>query len=200
MAPLILVRRTTVADDDRLPVVSTNFYYPKYRMVPYRTMNMQYDRRAGQSGMQPSYEYYLADMPSYVRVSYDVIVWTDLMEQLNELVEAIFMTSDMMWGDFHTFRGAVRDMAMDSLNPPGEDRLVKATLTVEVDGYLRPEYTFQESNLTKAYSLKRVAVMNERDEHDLSIGEHNPIGRGDHISQEPLDDVQRNLRRNIRYR
>lgn len=161
LAPLIAIRRTSVAADDRLPMVDVNNYNPTFRLVPYRTFNMQYDRVAGQYLNKESHEFYLVDVPDYVRVGYELILWTDLQEQMNNLVQPIVGISDHVWGDFYKFRTNVQDVTHDNVNVPGEDRLVKTTITLQVDGYLRGEFEYQNSKMQKAHSIKKVKFLEE---------------------------------------
>jgi hypothetical protein len=199
MAPVISIRRTSVVEDSRIPMLSTNLVTPRVKLFPYKTMNMQYDRRAGQSAMKPSHEYYLVGVPTFVKVSYDLIIWTDLMEQLNGIVQAIIATSDLVWGDYFRFRARVADFTIETVNTPGEDRLVKATATIDVDGRLREEFVFNEATMLKAYTLKRVTFLNEQEENDFYTGEIIPPADAHHLSQESHHDLQKNHRRNIRF-
>lgn len=159
LAPLIIIRRTGVSNDDRLPMVGLNNFTPQYKILPYKTTNMQYDRIAGQYAAKDSYEFYMVDFPSYVRVAYELLIWTDLQEQMNGLTQYILEASDHVWGDFFTFRTNVQDITHDNVNVPGEDRLVKTTITLQTDGYLRSEYGYSQQAIQKAYSVKRVRFM-----------------------------------------
>lgn len=161
MAPVIVIRRTNVVADDRLPIVDANKYNPTFRMIPHKTMSMQYDRVAGQYLKKESFEYYMVDVPDYVRVSYELIFWTDLQEQMNNLIQPIIGVSDHVWGDFYKFRANVQDITHDNVNVPGEDRLIKSTMSLLVDGYLRQEFEYQESKMQKAHSLKTVRFLEE---------------------------------------
>lgn len=159
LAPLIIIRRTGMTNDDRLPMVGLNNFTPQYKVLPYKTTNMQYDRVAGQIAIKDSYEFYVVDFPAYVRVAYELLVWTDLQEQMNVLAQYILEASDHMWGDYLTFRTNVQDVTHDNVNIPGEDRLVKTTITLQVDGYLRSEYGYSQQAIQKAHSVKRVRFM-----------------------------------------
>lgn len=166
LAPLMVIRRVDVSDDERinLPAGQTwnvNTFVPRLKLFPYRTMNMQYDRVAGQYVSKNSTEFYLFDVPDFVRVNYDLIIWTDLQEQMNGLVHGIINMNNHMWGDYNKFRTTLQSITHDNVNVPGEDRLVKTTINLQVDGYLRAEYEYHQSKIQKAYSLKRVDFLNE---------------------------------------
>jgi len=66
-----------------------------------------------------------------------------------------------MWGDFHKFRTTIQSITPDNVNVPGEDRLIKTTINLQVDGYLRNEYEYQNSKIQKAFSIKKVKFLEE---------------------------------------
>ena len=128
LAPAIVVRRTSIANDDRLNIVNLNgfnptLYSPNFRITPMRSTGMQWDRVAGQYTTTESIEYYVTDVPRYVRVSYELILWMDLMEQMNDLIHPLIDISNHVWGDFYKFRTQVQDITHDNVTVPGEDRL-----------------------------------------------------------------------------
>lgn len=200
MAPMIIIRRTGVSDDERIPLLDLNNRSLKRKFFPYKTMNMQYDRISGQILRKPSYEYYLVDMPKYVRVSYELMLWTNMIEQMNALVQDIMSVSNHLWGDYYTFRTNVTNASMANSTNVGEDRIVSTTISLEVDGYLLEEFTYQESNIQKAYTIKKVRFENEQEEFDFYIDEPSVFFENRHISQEPKHIQMMNKTRNIRYR
>lgn len=207
LAPAIVIRRTSVGADDRLPMVDLNIwnptaFHPRLKMVPQRINGMQWDRLAGQYVSKESMEYYLVDMPDFVRVNYEVIFWTDLMEQMNDLIHPIIGISDHVWGDFYKFRTNVQDVTHDNVNVPGEDRLIKSTMTLQVDGYLRAEYEYHQSKIQKQYSIKRVKFLSEGTEQviqdDLDI--LTSPARPDRSTSDTTGlDQQSQLKRTIRF-
>lgn len=162
LAPVIVLRRTNTVTDDRFPRINTNLGgVPKTRVIPYKTTGMQYDKTSGQYVSKDSYEFYIQDSPNYVRITYDMILWCDLQEQMNALVQPFISISDHVWGDYHKFRTKVMDITHDNVNVPGEDRLIKTTISLQVDGFLRSEYDYHKSKIQKAYSLKKVRFLEE---------------------------------------
>jgi len=168
LAPLISIRRTSVQNDDRLPMNRSNISSPTYKLFPYKNLGMQYDRVSGQYLKKDSIEYYLVAFPEYVRITYDLIIWTDLQEQMNQVIHSILTTNDHVWGDINTFRTNIQDVSHDNVNVPGEDRLVKTTMTLQVDGQLRPEYQYNQSRMQKQYSIKTVRFLAEGSEKIIS--------------------------------
>lgn len=166
-SPLIMIKRGDISDDTRLAMQpgqvwgGNSVLYPKQRVIPYRNMGMQFDKVAGQFVTKESTEFYLVDIPNYVRITYDLVIWTDLQEQMNVLIQGIIPLSGHIWGDFHKFRTTIQSITPDNVNVPGEDRLIKTTISLQVDGYLRNEYDYQQSKIQKAFSVKKVKFLEE---------------------------------------
>lgn len=211
MAPVMVLRRTSVAQDERIAKLDLNHYEPNIKLFPYRTFNMQYDRVAGQLQAKESYEYFSVSIPDYVRVSYELIIWTDLTEQMNEVIQSISIMDGHVWGDFYKFRTTVQDITHNTINAPGDDRLVKSTITLQTDGYLRQDFEYHQSNLQKQFSLKRVHFMTEESDNSY-FSEPNELDNranrlsqdldpgGSHFTDQPLEELEQNKRRDLRYR
>lgn len=166
-SPLMVLKRGSIEQDTRIQLLpgqvwgGNSTFYPSKRIQTYKNTGMQFDSVSGQYLTNESIEMYMVDMPEYVRVNYDLIVWTDLQEQMNVLVQGIIPLSGHVWGDFYKFRTQVQGITHDNVNVPGEDRLIKTTITLYVDGYLRNEYEYQQSKIQKAFSIKRVKFLEE---------------------------------------
>lgn len=199
MAPLITIRRMDITNDERIPMMDLNHLEPTIRYYGYKSMNMQYDRTAGQFASKPSYEFYLVDMPNYIRVTYELLIWTELTEQMNEILQEIISDNGHIWGDYFKFRTTIQGMTTDTVNLIGSDRVVKTTVNLQVDGYLRNEYERRKNNIQKAFSIKRVHILNEQEESDFYLDEPTNINEQKHISEEPQLDIEKTNRRNIRY-
>lgn len=171
LAPLITIRRLDIVPDDRIQLPTTQLgrynFQSTYRMIPMKSNSMQYDRVAGQYVSKDLYEFYMVDFPNYVRINYELLIWTDLQEQMNILTQGIFAMNGHMWGDYHAFRSVLSSVSHESVNIPGEDRVVKTTINLQVDAFLRDEYEYQQSTIQKSYSIKRVEFLNETDDEIL---------------------------------
>lgn len=105
-------------------------------------------------------EYIVTVTPDYVTLSYECIIWTNFVEQMDKLVEAINFASNSYWGDVSRFQFLARiDSFEDNLAyETGEDRLVRTNFTLNLNGYLIPDsinaYLAQLSN--KTYNLCKI--------------------------------------------
>jgi len=165
---------------------------------------MQWDRVAGQYLKKDSVEYYMVAFPEYVRVSYELIIWTDLQEQMNQVVHSILTTNDRVWGDINTFRTSIQDITHDNVNVPGEDRLVKTTMTLQVDGYIRLEYQYHQSRIQKQHSIKTVRFLEEGSEKVIFDTEdqypdvNTPRSEISTQNKDTIKEESANLRKTIR--
>ena len=118
-----------------------------------------YDRFSILTNRQPSKELYGVVVPDYVTITYQCVIFTDYVEQCDKLIEALNFASDSYWGDKERYR--FRAM-IDSYTPTievvqGQDRGVKATFTIKLNGYIITDtYNRDKANLKKFYSKAQV--------------------------------------------
>lgn len=201
-APQIVIRRTSMSEDarflkldgNRVPFIGSPSLYKLY---PYKQINNTYERPG--VNKTKSQTYYLAAIPEYYKVSYEILIWTDMQEQLNEVVHEIIVTNRHAWGDAYKFTATLSDVSFDTVKTPGEDRLVRATIPLEIDAILTKEFEARNSTLQKAYSIKRVRFANEQEQPDFVLYEQQQQNPGSHILFEPYDEIAQRNSRNIRY-
>ena len=109
-------------------------------------------------------------MPNYTDVTYEFVLWTNFIEQMNPLVESFVDQSHTYWGDgtnnkFLCTIDSVSDAS--EMNQDGE-RFIKSTFTVTSKAYLLPEYlnsviTDKVSNMKKFTTPSRVTFGFESD-------------------------------------
>ena len=178
--PLIMLRRTEVSRNDlsgqsfphdvgrnQIDVVRANKW----------SKDNQYDRFSVQQGVQPSYDVITTGMPNYTDVTYEFILWTNFIEQMNPLVESFVDQSHTYWGDgtnnkFLCTIDSVSDAS--EMNQDGE-RFIKSTFSVTSKAYLLPEYlnsviTNKVSNMKKFTTPSRVTFTQEGDATDKQVG------------------------------
>lgn len=200
MTPLISIRRVSMVEDDRLPKLDGNNISSNVRfsMYPYKNMNNIHDQLGELYNTKQSNTYYLVALPEYYRVSYELLLWTTTQEQLNDIVHEIIVTNRHSWGDTMKFTTMVQDISFETLKTPGEDRLIRATIPLEVSAILIKEFEGRDSTLQKAYSIKRVRFENERSQPDFILYDEN-TGEPRTYAIEPEKDVRKTGKRNVRY-
>ena len=92
-------------------------------------------------------------------INYDFIVWTDYIEQMDPIIEAINFSTEDYWGDKarYKFRTSISDYNFQTEAPADGDRVVKTTFTMIVYAYLLPE-TFENHKQTveKSFTPRKI--------------------------------------------
>lgn len=140
--PLILYKRTNVEKNRSLgnKIDGNNVSLFQLFESRYNQRN-QYDRFSVLTNRIPNKQYYVSVVPDYVTVTYDVIVFTNYVEQNNKIIEAIEFASDSYWGDKNRwhFRTMLDSLATTTTINTGEDRFAQTSITLRVNGYLIPD-------------------------------------------------------------
>ena len=89
-------------------------------------------------------------MPDYVTIQYEGIIWTDYIEQMNDLIEAINYSQGSYWGDPERFkfRTSIAEFSDASEVAADNDRIIKTTFNMELHGYLIPDSLNKELSMT----------------------------------------------------
>ena len=160
--PLMMIRRTSIAKDDQMPMLNRHV---SYSGITKYSKDNRYDRFTllGKS-TQPKYEIYKIQMPEYVELNYDCMVWTSYTEHLNAVIEQLQYTGTY-WGDKDGFKFRTTLGDFNVVNEVGEgtERINRIEFSLTVKAYLLPEKFDGDSNIKKSFSTKRVIVATETD-------------------------------------
>ena len=100
---------------------------------------------------------YSINIPEYIDVEYDLLMWTDFTTQMNELVEQLMPYGGFAWGnESNKYRTHIRTLSFETINTVGNDRLVRCTAPLTVNGTLLGEQEYRLSTVQKKYSLKKL--------------------------------------------
>lgn len=169
MTPTIVLRRLSMTADLRVPKldVAGDNNSTQIIMFPDTQMNNTHDWIHKTHNTKKSKTYFLSVIPDHVLVSYEILIWTELQIQMNSIVEQIVPQDRMPWGDVFQFVTKIGDYSFETLNNTGEDRIIRSTIPIEVEGILQAEYELKESTIKKAHSIKRVDFINEVEQYDI---------------------------------
>ena len=154
--PVIAFRRSTMQRNDSLITLNRYLQYPT---VKHFSEKNKYDRFSAMSGFMPVKEIYSVAMPDHVIINYEFIIWTELVEQGNSVVEAINFATEDYWGDKNRFkfRTSVSDYNFETTNDAGQDRIVRSTFSMMVHAYLLPDkFENYKSVVQKAFTPRKV--------------------------------------------
>jgi hypothetical protein len=141
MVPLIMLKRESFEKNRTLGnkldgnIVHNVQYFEK----GYSAKN-NYDNFSVLRNQKPQKEYIMGIIPDYITITYKLFIFTDYIEQMNKLIEALEFTSDSYWGDPERFlfRTSITSFPTPILLENGTDRASKSELTLTVQGYIIP--------------------------------------------------------------
>lgn len=178
--PMIMVRRNSMKKTSINSAVNKyydrTFYSGWNRRTPY-------DQFSVINGITPSREYYnTTATPDYYEITYRCMVWTEYMEQMNQIVENISFESDEFWGERNSYKFRTMIDSFETLTelPNNSDRVVRTQFDMKVHAYLLPESQLDAGGnrglvTKKRYGTKRVVTFLElEDDVGTTVGPSTP--------------------------
>lgn len=166
MAPLIVVKRISLLEDEMFQFSDVA---GKLLYLPPKNKADKFNNLSRTDNTNESYEYLISVIPTTVIVNYELMIWTHQQSQLNTIVEQVLTYDQSLWGDNFQFSTDVGEFQFEQINNSGEDRVIKATVPLTVHGMLRNEFTANQADVQKAYTIKRVDFTNEWGEPDFAV-------------------------------
>jgi len=161
-SPVIMLKRNSAAERDTQRTLDVNRGDSNNQLV-YRSKYNQRNRYEDElfpipiNDPQPSEKIYVIDIPKYVTIEYDMMLWCDFTSQLNDLVDQILPYGRFAWGnEANKFPTTIGQFSFETVNTVGEDRLVRATAPLTVQGTLLSAQETRIATIRKNYSIKKV--------------------------------------------
>jgi hypothetical protein len=155
MMPIITFKRNTITKDRSVGnKLDANF--PNNIEVFQKSYSKrdEYNNFAVLNNRKPQKEYYAVVMPDYVTVTYDFIISTYYVEQMNKIVEAMNYASDSYWGnpERFKFRARIDSFQTNTELPVGAERIVKTNFSLSLRGYIVPDNIQKQLASIKKFS------------------------------------------------
>jgi hypothetical protein len=142
MPPLLMYRRTSIEQNKNLgnKIDGNNVHNVQLFKKGFSRRNI-YDNFNILRDQVPQDEYVISITPDYVTVTYECVIWTNFVEQMDSIIEAVNYASYSYWGDPTRFQFLTKiDSFQDNLTySTGEDRVVKTSFNMSINGYLIPD-------------------------------------------------------------
>tara|TARA_Y100000992_G_scaffold261112_1_gene196316 strand:+ start:213 stop:1910 length:1698 start_codon:yes stop_codon:yes gene_type:complete len=187
ITPVIVFKRNSIEKDDALPVDKLDANNPHlfYTFQKKFSNVNRYDNFQIQQGTVPQREYYNVMMPDYVTLSYDFIIWTTYIEQMNKIVERVVYSDGAYWGDPNKlrFRSTV-DTFTDATEVSDSERLVRTNFTVTLRGYLLPKGNFDHRSTTQKFITPKKLIFGQETTNVV-----NTVGRSGQFTEGLADAV-----------
>ena len=166
--PIIVIKRTSLAMNDQLPFSFDNDVKGKFinvvRSSSGWSKNNRYDRFAILTGQQPVQEYVKTGMPDFVICTYSIVMMTSFIEQMNDLNNLWIEHLETYFGDqtTHRFLSSLSGDISNEVEMESQgERMIRNELTIEIKGYMIPEFTDtvfgKTAELSRAYTPKKVS-------------------------------------------
>jgi hypothetical protein len=125
----------------------------------------RYERFSIQNGVAPVEEMYEINVPHYVTVTYEVMIWTSFTEHMNKIVEAFQYATDRYWGNDNGYKFKVKIDSFDNQQEvgAGSERVIRTTFNMVVNAYLLPERYNEKPIVKKSRTIKRIIFGVETD-------------------------------------
>ena len=128
------------------------------------TKRNSYDRFAILNNRIPQKEFNAVVVPDYINLTYQGIIWTDYISQLNKIIEAVNYSSDSYWGDPERFKFMAMIDSFNNINElsSNDGRIVRANFTLKLQGYVVPDNIQKKlKENSKRYFSKAQIVLNQ---------------------------------------
>ena len=179
MYPIIIIKRTGFEKNRDLAnkldgnnvnnfSVSKARYNQQNQYTPFNILN----------NWIPSEKFYLTPVPDYINITYDCVVFTNLISENNKIIEAIEFSSDSYWGnkDRFQFRTYITNFDSTSEYTIDEQRVAKTSMSITLYGYIVPD-TMNRDKATNGkrqfFSKSTVSITGETvaNIHNIRAGE-----------------------------
>jgi hypothetical protein len=163
LTPLIMIKRNSVSNRDDLQDLDV-LEGADARITFKRTYTKQnrYDRFNLSRG-QPVGEYYSMDVPKFVQIEYELLIWTNNSIQINEVVEQLMWFSGKAFGDSHKFITHIEPPSFEAVNSTGEDRIVRATMGMRTKAHILNVHGPNAPGMFKIIPVNKFVIAQEVD-------------------------------------
>tara|TARA_R110002020_G_scaffold320847_1_gene536757 strand:+ start:671 stop:2347 length:1677 start_codon:yes stop_codon:yes gene_type:complete len=188
ITPVIVYRRTSIEKDETVPQDKLDANNPHlfYSFQKKFSKENRYDNFSNQIGILPQREYYNVMMPDYVNLTYEFIVWTSYIEQMNSIVEKVVYSDGAYWGDPEKmrFRSSVESFT-DATEISDTERLVRTNFTVTLRGYLLPKGNFDHRSTTQKFITPKKVIFGTETVDNITKN----IGKSGQFQEELPEDT-----------
>lgn len=167
MSPLIMFKRESVRQNRELGnKVDGNAAHNVQLFEKAFSRKNIYDNFHILQAQKPQKEFVVVVTPDYVTVSYKCVMWTNFVEQMDKLIEAVNFASNSYWGDPSRFQFLAKtEIFNDSQTyEQGEDRLVRTEFDLTLNGYLIPDSlnAYLAQLQSRTYNLCKIVFNTEQ--------------------------------------
>lgn len=163
--PAMTFKRVSSEGDESLPFF--NRYLNASVIKPYSAKNAYTQFSILNKQNAPVADVYNITIPNYMVLTYNFIIWTEYVEQMNELVQKIQFNTKDYWGTKRGFKFRTKIASFDHTTEveTDDDRIIKSEFQLVVNGYILPDQIFKldsvEDTTRKLLTPKKVIINSE---------------------------------------
>lgn len=142
MAPLLVFKRKSVSQNRNLGYkLDGNLAHNIQTFKTSFNKRNFYSNFSVLNSRAPEQKHVVSVTPDYVTVEYDCVLFTYFVEQMDKLIEALNFASRSYWGDPNRFQfmSSIETFSDDIAYSTGENRAIRNTFSLTLNGYLIPE-------------------------------------------------------------
>lgn len=158
--PLMALRRTSIDTDKNL---TRKLSVQEPQIISFQkkySKQNRYDNFSVLTGERPVYEMENVVVPTYLTIQYDLYIWTDWVEQTNQILEPLIYSEGTYWHDDRHHFYVFFDGLSGSPELVGEqERVVRSNVTLTLKGFVVPDTEQKEKFVkTQGNTIRRVVV------------------------------------------
>jgi hypothetical protein len=158
--PIVMFRRTSIAKNRELGM-KVDVNNPLYHFIENKySKESRYDKFDVLQGRRKAREFQRVVVPDHITATYECIVWTEYITQMNKIVEAVSYAEGSYWGDQNKYlvKAKIDDFSSATELASGEDRAVKSEFTITINGHIIPNTVQKQiqQGSTKTFSPAQV--------------------------------------------
>jgi len=160
--PAIMYKRNTVAKNENLATFNRHLNLQVLKKFDEKNKYDKFSLLTKSSA--PVAQVLNVTMPDHVTLTYEFMLWTEYVEQMNLLIERINWAAEEYWGDpkRFKFRVYINDYSNTTEVNSGKDRMVRTTFNMTVQAYLLAEsFENKTPTTTKTLTNRKVIVTSE---------------------------------------
>lgn len=174
--PAMIVKRNSFSKNENLMTFNRYLTYPV--MTKFTEQN-KYDRFSILNNtISPVHQIRAVTLPDHVKIEYEFVIWTEYVEQMNEIIQIVNFASDDYWGDPQRFkfRVIINDWSNIVEVSADKDRLVKTTCNVSVYAYLLPtSFENRKSTVQTLLTPRQIKIGSETVVTEQNINEFKKV-------------------------
>jgi hypothetical protein len=155
MAPMMMFKRNTI---DKIRSINNKLDANNPHNVAvigqrYSKKN-EYSKFNILNDIKPNKTYYTTVVPDHLSITYDCVLFTYYNDQLAKLIEMMEYASDSYWGNPERFQFKVNINSFSTVSELSDnaERIVRATFTLNLFGYIIPDIPQRDLNAARKFS------------------------------------------------